>query len=132
MKERQLIGNILSDEMESQAISRTSREPGSTLTEQAKIDLINLRSSSAPPVLRENLITTVTGETISPSDPRLDPAYYAYYYSQRPLDPRLPPPLIAPYPGTNTFPHFNFPSILQSIICLFLNSKKTHKKEGPK
>jgi hypothetical protein len=32
-------------------------------------------------------------EIISPKDPRLDPNYYAYYYSQRPLDHRLPPPL---------------------------------------
>ena len=35
-------------------------------------------------------------EGISPSDPRLDPNYYAYYYSQRPLNPRLPPPLFNP------------------------------------
>ncbi|EGG14556.1 hypothetical protein DFA_12332 [Cavenderia fasciculata] len=36
-------------------------------------------------------------EAISPQDPRLDIHYFNYYYSQRPLDPRLPPPLISPY-----------------------------------
>jgi len=111
MKESQLIGNILADEMEGHAMSRTSREPGGTLTDAAKVDLANLRSTSAPPVLREHdlkLFSTVAGEQISPQDPRLDPAYYAYYYSQRPLDPRLPPPLIAPFPGTNTFSQFSF------------------------
>ncbi len=40
-------------------------------------------------------------------DPRLDPAYYVYYYSQRPLDPRLPPPLNPPYPGT-AFSHYPY------------------------
>jgi hypothetical protein len=35
-------------------------------------------------------------EGISPQDPRLDPNYYAYYYSQRPPNPRLPPPLFNP------------------------------------
>ncbi len=34
---------------------------------------------------------------LSPDDPRLDPGYYAYYYSQRPLDPRLPPPILLPW-----------------------------------
>ena len=29
------------------------------------------------------------------NDVRYTPDYYAYYYSQRPLDPRLPPPLIS-------------------------------------
>ena len=29
---------------------------------------------------------------ISPHDPRLDPGYYQFYYSHRPLDHRLPPP----------------------------------------
>lgn len=31
------------------------------------------------------------------ADFRMDPAYYTFYYSQRPLDPRLPPPLIGPH-----------------------------------
>eukprot|EP01119_Soliformovum_irregulare_P003593 TRINITY_DN1429_c0_g1_i1.p1 TRINITY_DN1429_c0_g1~~TRINITY_DN1429_c0_g1_i1.p1 ORF type:complete len:819 (+),score=254.62 TRINITY_DN1429_c0_g1_i1:2889-5345(+) len=80
-----------------------------TFADLAKADLAAIRSSSAPPVMRENdlkFFTTVTGETISPQDPRLDPAYYTYYYSQRPLDPRLPPPLIAPYPGAS-LSHFS-------------------------
>jgi hypothetical protein len=32
-------------------------------------------------------------QPVGPDDPRLSPEYYAYYYQQRPLDPRLPPPL---------------------------------------
>ena len=36
----------------------------------------------------------INGETVSANDPRLSPEYYAYYYLQRPLDPRLPPPLV--------------------------------------
>ena len=35
----------------------------------------------------------MNGETVAANDPRLSPEYYAYYYLQRPLDPRLPPPL---------------------------------------
>lgn len=35
------------------------------------------------------------GEPLNPQDIRLHPDYFAYYYSQRPLDPRLPPPLIS-------------------------------------
>ena len=35
----------------------------------------------------------VNGEIVAANDPRLSPEYYAYYYLQRPLDPRLPPPL---------------------------------------
>ncbi len=35
-----------------------------------------------------------TGEPIDQNDPRLTPEYYAYYYSLRPLDPRLPRPLL--------------------------------------
>jgi hypothetical protein len=38
-------------------------------------------------------------DNISPDDPRLSPGYYAYYYSQRRLDPRLPPPLVLPWSG---------------------------------
>lgn len=53
------------------------------------------RSTSAPPQLSiVEQPTYVNGEAISPEDPRLSPAYYAYYYSQRPIDPRLPPPLV--------------------------------------
>jgi hypothetical protein len=66
------------------------REPLQTLP------LLFLRSASAvlPPqftVVHPDL------ENLSPGDPRLDPGYYTYYYSQRPLDPRLPPPLILPW-----------------------------------
>eukprot|EP01083_Nonionella_stella_P014557 40873_1 len=63
------------------------------------------RSTSAPPVSdvppcdQSSLADldaesfTYQGEKVRPGDPRLSPAYYAYYYSQRPLDPRLPRPL---------------------------------------
>lgn len=54
-------------------------------------------------------LTTIPSEfdNISPQDPRLDPGYYAYYYSQRPLDPRLPPPLILPWSRFNNFENAN-------------------------
>jgi len=120
MKENHLIGNILSDgeegspNMSSNSNQVNSRDP----LAEAKLKYANIRSSSAPPVLPDNefKVTTVTGESISPQDPRLDPAYYTYYYSQRPLDPRLPPPLI-PY-GTptglnNTFSSHQFPFLGQ-------------------
>lgn len=42
-------------------------------------------------------------DNISPDDPRLSPGYYAYYYSQRRLDPRLPPPLVVPWSGYSHF-----------------------------
>jgi len=32
-------------------------------------------------------------EVLAPDDPRLDPQYVAYYYAQRTLNPRLPPPV---------------------------------------
>lgn len=104
MKEAQLIGNILVDEMDAHSGNSQDR---STIEEEAK-EWANIRSSSAPPVLRENFLSAFSGEEISPQDPRLDPAYYTYYYSQRPLDPRLPPPLIAPYPGTSGFTHLSY------------------------
>src|SRR4051812_27799612 len=65
------------------------------------------------------MVSPVSGETISPADPRLDPGYYAYYYSQRPLDPRLPPPLIAPYPGTTTpLPYPTLPYLQLSLLSI--------------
>lgn len=76
-------------------------------------------------------------EGISPHDPRLDPAYYAYYYSQRPLDPRLPPPIMSWQWGPNggmmvpsvpgrlhyCFPYnfsLCFPELLCDVLCLHL------------
>eukprot|EP01114_Cavostelium_apophysatum_P015790 TRINITY_DN437_c0_g1_i1.p1 TRINITY_DN437_c0_g1~~TRINITY_DN437_c0_g1_i1.p1 ORF type:complete len:807 (-),score=226.65 TRINITY_DN437_c0_g1_i1:175-2595(-) len=98
-----------------QTMSSRDRERDRDPLAEAKQKLANIRSSSAPPILPENsqdYKTSVQPEGISPQDPRLDPAYYAYYYSRRPLDPRLPPPLISPFPhgsfGTSSFSHFNF------------------------
>ncbi|EAL67546.1 hypothetical protein DDB_G0279865, partial [Dictyostelium discoideum AX4] len=68
----------------------------SKLTIRSRVDQLTIsRSSSAPPVVPEEEFQGL--ESISPQDPRLDINYYNYYYSQRPLDPRLPPPLITPY-----------------------------------
>jgi len=50
------------------------------------------RPTSAPPAfLGED---AQVPDDIAPDDLRLSPAYYKFYYSQRPLDPRLPPPLV--------------------------------------
>jgi hypothetical protein len=43
----------------------------------------------------------INGETIRPDDQRLSAEYYHYYFSQKPLDPRLPPPLVN---WSNRFP----------------------------
>lgn len=101
-QESQFIGNIL-EEME-------GRQPLDPLAE-ARRHISSMRSSSAPPIMPETVVSnkrlsvkslsSVSGENISPQDPRLDPAYFTYYYSQRPLDPRLPPPLIGPHTANN-------------------------------
>lgn len=91
MKESQLIGNILAEEVED-----SEQDYKKIVETKAKLATTINRSSSAPPsILPDEIIEKVTvgNETINPQDPRLDPNYYAYYYSQRPLDPRLPPPL---------------------------------------
>jgi len=88
-----------------EAGKRFSRGMGHT--DQQLKQLASVRSTSAPPVMPNDFIKTasspVNTEAISPQDPRLDPAYYAYYYSQRPLDPRLPPPRISPYTHYSAF-----------------------------
>mmetsp|Transcript_7102 Transcript_7102/g.9824 ORF Transcript_7102/g.9824 Transcript_7102/m.9824 type:complete len:877 (-) Transcript_7102:379-3009(-) len=133
MKETQLIGNIL-DETQTQSTLRESNMDRSrdrnrereVLSESQLKQLASIRSSSAPPILPEydfkGMMNPLgaTGEPISPQDPRLDPAYYAYYYSQRPLDPRLPPPLISPYPTSN-FNHQNF---------MHQNGAEDHRQQG--
>ena len=55
-------------------------------SEQPSVDPAESGNASAGTVV-------VNGETVAANDPRLSPEYYAYYYLQRPLDPRLPPPL---------------------------------------
>jgi len=50
------------------------------------------RSTSAPPQLSSQL-ESLGESAVDENDPRLSPEYFAYYYAQRPLDPRLPPPL---------------------------------------
>jgi len=54
------------------------------------------RSSSAPPTQAFMGSRFENDEGASPSDPRLDPEYAAYYYVHSRLDPRLPPPLYTP------------------------------------
>ncbi|KAJ3126390.1 mRNA binding protein puf3 [Nowakowskiella sp. JEL0407] len=56
------------------------------------------RSSSAPPAQLFPLEGLKDFEDLqtSPSDPRLDPEYAAYYHMHSRVDPRLPPPLYAP------------------------------------
>eukprot|EP00761_Pharyngomonas_kirbyi_P013593 gb/GECH01013622.1/.p1 GENE.gb/GECH01013622.1/~~gb/GECH01013622.1/.p1 ORF type:complete len:453 (+),score=122.95 gb/GECH01013622.1/:1-1359(+) len=52
----------------------------------------NIRSNSAPPV--DNYGATPHVEEGDPESYRYDLKYAEYYYSQKPLDPRLPPPLV--------------------------------------
>jgi len=91
--ETHLIGNILTEE--------SFREHELA---ELRARMGDIRSSSAPPnlALQEQIQNQLSHaeymemlEGISPEDPRLDPNYYAYYYSHRPLDPRLPPPIFS-------------------------------------
>eukprot|EP01112_Ceratiomyxa_fruticulosa_P018700 TRINITY_DN6024_c0_g2_i3.p1 TRINITY_DN6024_c0_g2~~TRINITY_DN6024_c0_g2_i3.p1 ORF type:complete len:1006 (-),score=246.37 TRINITY_DN6024_c0_g2_i3:591-3608(-) len=95
MKESQLIGNILSEEDSAESEFKKIMEVKGKHVTSASIN----RSSSAPPSIIPGDIdlgeSTSTPEPINPQDPRLDPSYFAYYYSQRPLDPRLAPPLLS-------------------------------------
>lgn len=85
-----------------------------------------VRPRSAPPKLTESPAKEpihredtpslyIGGEKIAPDDYRLSPTYYAYYYSQRPLDPRLPKPLFdwsawtSPQGTNSTFKPFHLP-----------------------
>mmetsp|Transcript_18657 Transcript_18657/g.30290 ORF Transcript_18657/g.30290 Transcript_18657/m.30290 type:complete len:178 (+) Transcript_18657:121-654(+) len=86
--ETELIGSILAD---------TDADGDSHQSLFAQIT----RSISAPPQISARVqeledgkfIDSRSGEKIGADDPRLTPEYYQYYYSQKPLDPRLPPPL---------------------------------------
>ena len=49
-----------------------------------------MRAGCSPDVFR---LAAHSDQPSGPDDPRLSHEYYAYYYQQRPLDPRLPPPL---------------------------------------
>eukprot|EP01087_Luapelamoeba_hula_P002898 TRINITY_DN1270_c0_g2_i3.p1 TRINITY_DN1270_c0_g2~~TRINITY_DN1270_c0_g2_i3.p1 ORF type:complete len:990 (-),score=152.68 TRINITY_DN1270_c0_g2_i3:865-3834(-) len=119
MKESRLIGNIL-NMMAEEDLSHNPHHghPRDPLAD-TKADLkAPQRPSSAPPsILDAGLMPhaysqNVGGgaggggggaaafdfDNVSPGqDFRYDPGYYAYYYSQRPLDPRLPPPLFTPW-----------------------------------
>mmetsp|Transcript_30988 Transcript_30988/g.75567 ORF Transcript_30988/g.75567 Transcript_30988/m.75567 type:complete len:941 (-) Transcript_30988:317-3139(-) len=88
--ETKLIGSILQDEGD--------RANGELFDH---FDLID-RSISAPPQISARIqeaedgkfVDSRSGEKINPKDVRLNPEYSEYYYSQRPIDPRLPPPLL--------------------------------------
>lgn len=56
------------------------------------------RSSSAPPTQAMNARTLLQSlENVDDMmDPRADPEYAAFFYSNSRLDPRLPPPIYAP------------------------------------
>lgn len=137
--ESQLIGSILTEDVDTDEVNEHLQDLRSTLRAAASVGPLIQRSTSAPPQLAaldgsdhtfiaalkraqgtstyngtqhpsqntrsraegEGSATegdgegtvVVNGETVSANDPRLSPEYYAYYYLQRPLDPRLPPPL---------------------------------------
>lgn len=87
MTESQLIGNILSEEVEDHTSDYYQRE---------RERLGAQRARSAPPTIFPEG-PEVTGEDIvdlNLHDPRIDPNYAHFYYSQRTLDPRLSPPPI--------------------------------------
>lgn len=72
----------------------TRKETFSSKFLDHKAELAKFRSSSAPPtVVEEALAPSIEGEEVD--DFRADPAYVEYYYNQRLLNPRLPPPIVA-------------------------------------
>jgi hypothetical protein len=123
LPETQLIGNILHDGDE--ALDKQSN--GKHASHQPHLNVAQShfqiaqqtgRPASAPPLfhlhqaeMHEQQQVQVTNvpqmATEITNDVRYTPDYYAYYYSQRPLDPRLPPPLISWeqnfYNGQNKF-----------------------------
>jgi hypothetical protein len=52
------------------------------------------RSGSAPPDIVQPTMNSFSSSDEMKSDYRYDPAYYNYYYSQRLVNPRLPPPIV--------------------------------------
>eukprot|EP01121_Diplochlamys_sp_Union-15-3_P012225 TRINITY_DN3633_c0_g2_i5.p1 TRINITY_DN3633_c0_g2~~TRINITY_DN3633_c0_g2_i5.p1 ORF type:complete len:794 (-),score=164.54 TRINITY_DN3633_c0_g2_i5:88-2469(-) len=83
--ESQLIGSILTDEEQ----NKTSEKSNQVTTPTQKMEVPG-RPNSAPPY-----ITTYQEELeqSANSDVSYDPGYFQYYYSKRPIDHRLPPPV---------------------------------------
>eukprot|EP00871_Galdieria_phlegrea_P004774 jgi/Galph1/5298/GphlegSOOS_G3915.1 len=79
------------------------------LSDEARRKLELMRSSSAPPSLfvssfdlfglnkagEDDASLETVYEGVRPDDPRLDPLYFEYYYTQKRNDPRLPKPLLS-------------------------------------
>eukprot|EP00808_Paulinella_micropora_P019768 g28908.t1 len=116
--EMRLIGGLLENFPEDPLVSevlqqrqtqtQVNRQGAQEFVPEALLERMKLaeelkRPFSAPPQLSaadETVVMktqegtfSINGRTISEDDPRLSPEYYTYYYQQRPLDPRLPPPL---------------------------------------
>lgn len=91
VQESQLIGKLLNDEEDDEEQLENNLYRYNVGTNMA-------RSTSAPPQLgirQDEAPFPPTGNPdSSKEDYRLTPEYYAYYYRQRPIDPRLPPPLV--------------------------------------
>lgn len=102
MAETHLIGNILNDEEEKKSLRNfKSKKPESKLILDRRAELAKFRSSSAPPEVDADLepSTPLNNERESF---RADPAYYQFYYSQRLLNPRLPPPIVTDWGTSST------------------------------
>lgn len=80
------------------------------LVEDERRKLETMRSSSAPPSLffstfdlfgnnnklgEDDVSLETVYEGVQPDDPRLDPAYFEYYYTYKRNDPRFPKPLLS-------------------------------------
>lgn len=104
--ESQLIGDILRDEAENRSHrglpsdNHNSHHTDPLMEARRQLQSIN-RPTSAPPIMPETglnyegFVFTDNKESMSQEEyQRSNPQYYAYYYSQRALNPRLPPPLL--------------------------------------
>eukprot|EP01120_Amphizonella_sp_Union-15-10_P015619 TRINITY_DN8071_c0_g4_i3.p1 TRINITY_DN8071_c0_g4~~TRINITY_DN8071_c0_g4_i3.p1 ORF type:complete len:789 (-),score=198.44 TRINITY_DN8071_c0_g4_i3:229-2595(-) len=103
LQETQLIGSILKEEDQNKSDQKNkqdNKQPPAKAKPKQRL-LPPSRPNSAPPSISAyqppaelsevlGVAQTADGTTL---DPRLDPNYFQYYYSQRLLNPRLPPPL---------------------------------------
>lgn len=104
MSETHFIGNVLDDmEEDKRMMSSNSNESARKLPLRkpetrllyldTRAELAKFRSSSAPPEQMTEQMEPTTPLTNERDQFRSDPAYYQFYYSQRLLNPRLPPPI---------------------------------------
>lgn len=139
-QESHLIGDILDEEAPGHARGIVAPTPTAVPVKPIKplrsfLDKTiqgEFRSSSAPPVLpmlhHEH---PQSPEVVAPDDPRLDPQYAAYYYAQRTLNPRLPPPVqVFPNPQ-QIYAYMQQQAQVQSVQAQLVNQDSAEQGAVP-